>query len=117
MSRSFSSDFNYVVNKLTKYLYTNELLSLTQYTAVDLATGYWPDGRGSISGWGKNFLFHSVQIGSGAHPASYTKGTGALSSGIKRLGREADHSLPSSAEVKNGKAIRPLPHTLSWRGA
>jgi len=26
---------------------------------------------------------------------------GALSLGIKRLGREADHSLPSSAKVKN----------------
>jgi hypothetical protein len=28
-------------------------------------------------------------------------GTGALSPGIKRPGREADHSPPSSAEVKN----------------
>jgi hypothetical protein len=37
-------------------------------------------------------------------------GTRALSSGIKRLGREADHSDPSSAEVKNSGAILPLLH-------
>jgi hypothetical protein len=30
--------------------------------------------------------------------------------GLKRPGREADHSHPSSAEVKNGGAIPPLPH-------
>jgi hypothetical protein len=35
--------------------------------------------------------------------ASYpmSAGGGALSSGVKRLGREADHSHPCSAEVKN----------------
>jgi hypothetical protein len=43
-----------------------------------------------------------VQTGSGAHPASYTMGTGVLSPGVKaRPGREADHSPPSSAEVVN----------------
>jgi hypothetical protein len=45
-------------------------------------------------------LRHRVQAGSGAHPASYAMGIGALSLGIKRPGREADHSLPSSAEAK-----------------
>jgi hypothetical protein len=39
-----------------------------------------------------------VQIGSGVHPASYPIGTGCLSLGVKR---DADHSPPSSAEVKN----------------
>jgi hypothetical protein len=38
-----------------------------------------------------------VQTGSGAHPASYLMGTG----GKARPGRDADHSPPSSAEVKN----------------
>jgi hypothetical protein len=42
---------------------------------------------------------------------------GAFSPGLKRQGREADHSPPSSAEVKNGGAIPPLPHTSSWHGA
>jgi hypothetical protein len=41
----------------------------------------------------------------------------AVSLGVKGQGREADHSLPSSAEVKNGGAIPPLPSTSSWRGA
>jgi hypothetical protein len=45
-------------------------------------------------------LHHRVQNGSGAHPASYPMGTRGSFSGVKRLGREADHSLPSSAEVK-----------------
>jgi hypothetical protein len=30
---------------------------------------------------------------------------GAISPGVKRSGREADHSPPSSAEVKNGETI------------
>jgi hypothetical protein len=33
---------------------------------------------------------------------------GALSQGVKRPWCEADQSLPSSAEVKNGGAIRPF---------
>jgi hypothetical protein len=42
-----------------------------------------------------------VQTGSGAHPAPYTVGTGGSFPGGKtRLGRDADHSPPSSAEVK-----------------
>jgi hypothetical protein len=42
---------------------------------------------------------------------------GLFPPGIKRPGREADHSPPSSAEVKKGKAIPPLPHTVSWHNA
>jgi hypothetical protein len=43
-----------------------------------------------------------VQIGSGAHPASCPMGTGGPFPGGKvRQGRDADHSPPSSAEVKN----------------
>jgi hypothetical protein len=42
-----------------------------------------------------------VQTGSGANPASYPVGTGGSFPGGKaRLGRDADHSPPSSAEVK-----------------
>jgi hypothetical protein len=37
---------------------------------------------------------------------------GAISQGVKRPGRQADHSPPSSAEVKNGGAIPPLPPCL-----
>jgi hypothetical protein len=48
------------------------------------------------------FLFTTVSrmaLGPTQHPIQWLPG--ALSLGIKQQGREADHSLPSSAEVKN----------------
>jgi hypothetical protein len=43
-----------------------------------------------------------VQSGSGAHAASCTMGTGGPFPGAKeQQGRDADHSLPFSAEVEN----------------
>jgi hypothetical protein len=41
------------------------------------------------------------QIYPGAHPLSYTKGTGTFQE-VKQLGRGVDRSSPSSAEVKKG---------------
>jgi hypothetical protein len=37
--------------------------------------------------------------------------------GCKGPRREADHSPPSRAEVKNGGAIPLFPHAFSWRGS
>jgi hypothetical protein len=37
--------------------------------------------------------------------------------GIKQPGREADHSPPSSAEVKNSLSYNSTPNTPSWRVA
>jgi hypothetical protein len=55
-----------------------------------------------------------VQTGSGAHPASYPMGTG----GKVRPGCDADHSPPSSAEVKNEQELYLLsPHVPPWRVA
>jgi hypothetical protein len=73
----------------------------------------------SIPGWAGNFsLHHRVQNGSGAHPASYPVGIRALSLGVKRPGREADYSPPSSAEVKECvKLYLHSPNTPSWCGA
>jgi hypothetical protein len=64
-------------------------------------------------------LLRSVhQTGSAAHPASYNNGyQGLFHKGVKRPGREADHSPPSSAEVTNGGVTPPLPNISSWRGA
>jgi len=43
---------------------------------------------------------------------------GALSPRVKRSGREADHSRPSSAEVKEWMDLYlHSPNTHSWRGA
>jgi hypothetical protein len=51
--------------------------------------------------WCVNNNLVCVQTGSGAHPASYTVGTGSsFPVGKARPGRDADHSPPSSAEVK-----------------
>jgi hypothetical protein len=70
----------------------------------DIATGYGLDDQGERefeSRYGKKFLLlHIVQIGSGVHPTSYKMGTGGYFPGVKRQGSEADHSPPTSAEVK-----------------
>jgi hypothetical protein len=69
---------------------------------------------GSIPGRGKKFFFtpqHPDRLWS---PRSLlSNGMGALSQGIKQPKREADHSAPSSADVKNGGAIPPLTHMSS----
>jgi hypothetical protein len=59
------------------------------------------DSQGSMLDRGIFSLRHRVQTGSGDHPASYTKGTGVFSPGVKRPERVADYSSPSSTEVKN----------------
>jgi len=46
-------------------------------------------------------LPYCVQTGSGVHPAFYPMSIRALTLGIKWPGREADHSHPSSDDVKN----------------
>jgi hypothetical protein len=47
-----------------------------------------------------------VQTGSGAHLASYKMGTGGpFPRGKALLGRDADHSPPPSAEVKNEQEL------------
>ena len=67
-------------------------------SSVGIATRCELDGPGIESRWGARFSAH-VQTGSGAHPVSYTMGTGSFP-GIKRPGRGVDHPLPPSAEVK-----------------
>jgi hypothetical protein len=73
-------------------------------SSVGVALGYRLDVRGSRfrfpAGAGNFSLHHRVQNGSGAHPASYPMGNRVSFPGIKRPGREADHSPPSSAEVE-----------------
>jgi hypothetical protein len=76
---------------------------------------------GSSPGRGyRNFSHHRVQTGSGTHPASYPVGTKRSFPGVKRPGREADHSLPSSTafttwcRVKNTGTTLPLPFIQQW---
>jgi hypothetical protein len=84
-------------------------------SSVGIATGYWMDGRGSIPGRGNIFFFSIVSgpaRGLSQPPIQWV--SGALSPEVRRPGREADHSSPPSAEVKNGGAVPPFPHTSSW---
>jgi hypothetical protein len=69
-----------------------------------------PRNLDSTYGKSQGFFFslHKVQTGSGAHPASYLIGNGALTPEVKWHGPEADHSLPSSTEVKKGGVTIPL---------
>jgi hypothetical protein len=66
--------------------------ALSRDSSVGIALGYGLDDRDSRvrfpAGGGNFSLYHGVQNASGAHPASFSMG-------------EADHSPPSSAEVKN----------------
>jgi len=57
-----------------------------------------------------------VQPGSGASPASYQWVHGALSMAVEQLPCEADHSSPSSAEVKNVWNYNSTSHASSLHG-
>jgi hypothetical protein len=69
-------------------------------SSVGIATDYGLDVRGSgarfPAGAGNFYLLHTVWDGFGAHAASYPMGTRGSFPCSK-----ADHSPPSSAEVKN----------------
>jgi hypothetical protein len=67
-------------------------------------------GLPGFASWqGQNYsLFHGVQTNSGAHQASYPMGTR-----VSFPGGEAYHSPPSSAEVKIGGVVPPLPRMCS----
>jgi hypothetical protein len=60
-----------------------------------------PRGRISRPGKDEIFFVHVVQTGSGAHQVSDPMGNEDSFSGGKLGGREADHSTPTNAEVKN----------------
>jgi hypothetical protein len=77
------------------------IVSWVAQSVQSLATG-WTTGRSRFDPRQRRKDFSCIQTGSGAHPASCTVGTGCSFAGGKaRLGRDADHSPPSSAEVEN----------------
>jgi hypothetical protein len=82
-------------------------------SSAGIATGYGLDYPGSIP-CRQDFLLYVVQTVSEAPtqpPIEWIPGV--ISAGVKRPGHEADRSPPSSAEVRNGGAIPPLPHRAS----
>jgi hypothetical protein len=72
---------------------------------------YGLDGLGSFSWKSKIFLFFIMltpALGPTNSPIQIVPR--AVFLGVKRQGPEADHSCPSNAEVKKGRAIPLLPH-------
>jgi hypothetical protein len=68
---------------------------------IDLLRAGRPRGRSSSSGRVNNFLISTTStpaLGPTQPPIQWVPG--ALSPGIKQLGRDTDHSPPTSAEVK-----------------
>jgi hypothetical protein len=74
-----------------------------------------PRGRSSSPVTVKNVHFFT----SGTHTTSYPLVTGTPSLGVKRQGREVDHTHPTSSKGEDNLigSIDPRSHTLSWRSA
>jgi hypothetical protein len=80
-----------------------KFLAWSRDSSVVIATVYGLDDRGvgvRVLVGSRISLFYVVQTGSGVHTTSYKTGIGGSFPGVKRQGREADHSPPTSAEVK-----------------
>jgi hypothetical protein len=81
--------------------------------SVGTALGYGLDDRGSrvrFPAGAGNFFFTTVSrttLGPTQPPIQFA--AGALSLRVKRPGREADHSPPSSTEVKNAWSYTSTP--------
>jgi hypothetical protein len=87
-------------------------------SSVGVSMGYRLDGQGLVPGKCKIFFFTMRSKPALGHTQSPIRWVpGEISPGIKRPGREADYSPPSSAEVKNGGAISSLPVIPSWHTA
>jgi hypothetical protein len=74
-----------------------KLYGVGRESSVGIATRYGLGGPGIESQWGARFSA-PVQTGRGAHPASYTMGTGFFV-GVMPSGSGVDHPPPPSAEV------------------
>jgi hypothetical protein len=78
------------------------------------------DDQGSVPSRVKDFsLLHSVQTGSGGHPASYTVGTWGGSFPGGKSGRSVNLTTHLNLMLRSRirGSIHPLPHISSWCGA
>jgi hypothetical protein len=86
---------------------------MSRDSSVSIATGYGLDGRMMEVRFSTalgNFLFDTVStavLGPTQLPIHWV--LKALSLGVKKPGRDADHSPPSSAEVKNAWNYTSIP--------
>jgi hypothetical protein len=89
---------NYLVHEIFTFIFSRNSI-------VSIATGYWLDGPGSIPGSARFFSSPERLDRLGPTQPRIRWVPGALSPGVKRQGRDADHSPPSTAKVKTGGAI------------
>jgi hypothetical protein len=83
-------------------------------SAVGIATGYGQDDDGvGVKSLGRVKNFHFPMSSRSALEPTQPPPIQWVPA-AKQQGREADHSPPTSAEVKQ-TWVCPLPHTLSWR--
>jgi hypothetical protein len=87
---------------------------MSRDSLVNISTGYGAGRSRFDSLEGRKFFYSPQRSHCPWGPWSLRLVLGAVSLGVKRPRREADHSSPSSAEVKNGGDIPPLPNTYSW---
>jgi hypothetical protein len=78
----------------------------------DVVKGYEVDGWSLIPNRGKIFLFSKVFKQALGPTLAYPVGTEGPFEGVKWLGRESDHSLSTTAQVKNGEVTPPLLHVF-----
>jgi hypothetical protein len=103
------------LHNLHSSLYVTMVITLRSLdSAVCTATGYGPRGRSSSPGGGRIFLlsmsFRPVLVPT-QPPIHWVPGS--LFPGVKRPRREADHSPPTSAEVKNTWIYKSAPPYVS----
>lgn len=85
-------------------------------SSVDMAIrlwAWWPRSLCSIPGRGKRFSSITSRPAVRPTPSTIKWVNGAVSPGVKRQRREANHSFLSRSEVEN-EVMLPLPHTSSW---
>jgi hypothetical protein len=83
---------------------------IIQFDVLTYLPDYRLEGPGLIPGSARFFFSLQRPDRLWGPPSLLSNGyQGLLLRGAKRQGREADHSPPSSAEVKNGGAMPPLP--------
>jgi hypothetical protein len=81
-------------------------------SVVGIATAHGLVDRGirALVSVGQEFLLlHIVNTDFEVHSSSYSMGTGTLSKGVKRQGREADHSPLTNAAVREKWIYTPTP--------
>jgi hypothetical protein len=117
---NYMSRLIYIIMQGTYYIYLcmcdpnykSYILAESRNSSVSIATGCGLDDRGSYPGGGWEFLSSTPRPDRLMEPTQppIQWVPGALSLGVNRPGREADHSTPFSAEVKKMHgAIRLLP--------